>query len=283
MIFVILLICALSLNVYAYSSDVSASVSPDGSGIYFYSRNYSNASPANIRVINHYAEYSWMGVILATSNYGDTQHRYNSLSSHYNYNNARYGVYSSSVHGVTEYMPPITYRDTPSTSSSYEKPESLAVSSFSDSGSVENFLDELGQTIFTAFGTDLKVYRKIDTMNTYSIGNDDDLELLDIRKQIPLQYGDSVPSVYLNAGNTQGIALKQDLNGVYYLYSFEYNLGNDSDSSWVITSTKTVQGEYKAISPTVTEYFAENPNPPTYSYMVDGDSIRWLLKTLITK
>lgn len=269
----LLLVCSLSVAVYAYSSNATASVSPNGSGIYFHGNNNSDASPANIKLINHYAEYAWMGSILATSNYGDDQYRYNSLNSYYNYSNASTGTYTSYVQGITEYMPPITYRDTPSDSASYYKASRSMTAASDNLVNVKGFLDGLDQTISKAFDIDLSNYRKIDILDEGNKAEHDNLKLVDLRRQIPLKYGDTVPSIYIDKSNMQGIAFTQDLKGVYTLYSFEANKETSGKLSWNITGTKTAQGKYSAVNASVKEYFEKNPNPPTYKYETNGSEL----------
>jgi len=273
-ILAIVLVCSFTVAVYAYSSSATAQVYPTGDNdIYFHANNNSDADPSAIKYISHYAESAWMGAVLASADYYDDQHRYNSLNSYYTETNAADGTYTEYVEGYTEYMPPITYTDHPTDSASYYKGARLSTLNSNELTDVKVFLDELDKTIAKAFEVDLSSYRKIDTLNGFMTPEYYELRLLDVRMQIPLKYGDTIPSIYLNKDNTQGIAFTQDLQGVYTLYEFEANKDKESRFKWTITGTKTVQGEYKAVNENVKEYFKKNPNPPTYKYESTGSKL----------
>lgn len=124
-----------------------------------------------------------------------------------------------------------------------------------------DFHIELDNTMANAFEVDLNNYRKIDTLPGFVKSEHKELHIGDIREQLHLKYGNTSPSIYLNKDNTQGIALTQDLQGVYILYEFEINKDEDSRFKWTIKATKTIQGEYKAANKNVEEYFKKNPNP----------------------
>ena len=267
----ILFICCFSVIVYAYSSYATASVSPEGlNDIYFHANNNSDASPANIKQITHYATSSYMDVVIASANYGDDQHMYNSLSSHYTKTDAEDGVYSEYVRGYTEYMPPITYTDTVTDTDSYRKGSEDFRQLNSD---IKKFADERDKKMADALNIHLSSYKKIDTLVGFMTPEHDELSIGDVRVQIPLKYGSTIPSVYLNKENTHGIALVQDLQGVYTLYKFEANKNEDSRFKWTITETETVQGELEFINESVKSYFEKNPNPPTYKYEAVGNKL----------
>ncbi len=141
---------------------------------------------------------------------------------------------------------------------------SLAEKSDSEKEALKEMYDfylEWDKTMAKAFAIDLNDYRKIDTMVGFTKLEYADLKIVDVKKQIPLKYGDISPSIYLNKSNTQGIAVTQDLNGLYTLYEFEENWDKDSKYEWKITGTKTVQGEPEFINETQKEHYIKNPNP----------------------
>ncbi|NCC06949.1 MAG: hypothetical protein EOM30_02630 [Clostridia bacterium] len=126
------------------------------------------------------------------------------------------------------------------------------------------FLLSLDKTMGEVLEIDLSNYRKIDTLDGFTTSEYDDLRLLDIKMQIPSEYGDSILSIYLNNDNTKGVAPKQgiaptkEFNGVYNMYLFERDLDKDSKFAWKITENKSVEGEFKAINETVREHFMNN-------------------------
>ncbi|NJD01388.1 MAG: hypothetical protein FIA99_02030 [Ruminiclostridium sp.] len=126
-----------------------------------------------------------------------------------------------------------------------------------------NFYLEWDKTMVKAFAVDLNGYRKIETMVGFTKLEYTDLNISDVRRQIPLKYGDIIPSIYLNKSNTQGIAVTQDLNGLYTLYEFEESRDKDSKYAWKIVETKTVQGERKFINENEKKQFIKNPTPNT--------------------
>gem|GEM_PF-1532763 len=134
-------------------------------------------------------------------------------------------------------------------------------SEMSEMKKMYDFHLELDNTMAKALEIELNNYRKIDTLVGFMKPEYRELNIGDVREQIPLKYGDTTPSIYINKDNTQGIALTQDLQGVYTLYEFEANKDKESRFKWTITGTKSVQGEYKAVNENVKKYFEKNPNP----------------------
>lgn len=270
-----LLLCSFSVVVYAYSSYASASVSLQGSDdIYFYANNNSNADPEDIKLISHFAESYFYDTVIADISYYDDQHLYNSLSSNYTETDAVDGTYYEYVKGYTEYMPPISYTDDSEDWGSYTKGSRMAVLNSNELTNTKIFLDELDKTMAKAFEIDLSGYRKIDTLVGLMKTEHKELHIGDVREQLNLKYGDKIPSIYLNKDNTQGIALTQDLQGLYTLYEFEANKDENSRFKWTITGIKTFQGEYKAVNDNVKEFFKKNPNPPTYKYESTGSELK---------
>lgn len=126
---------------------------------------------------------------------------------------------------------------------------------------MQDFSSEWDKTMAKTFNIDLSGYRKIETMVGFMKPEYRELKIGDVREQISLNYGDRVPSVYLNSTNNRGIAATQDLNGLYTLYEFEVNVSNDSRFKWKITGSKTVQGERKFVNEEEKAFFTKNPSP----------------------
>ncbi len=274
-IIVISLICSFSLVAFAYSTYATASVSPDGDDIYFYGIVECTADAQYIDTISYWTESCYQGAAIASydKSYDDQSH--NEISSQYTKENAADGLYSKEVQGFISYMPPIQYTDDPDDSDSYNKTSSKSLNSVAtseDKDEVKEFLDNLDKDMIKDLDINIKNYRKIQTAPGFIEDEYKTLKLAYVKTLIPREYGDTIPSIYLNEDNTKGILLTQDLEGIYYLYEFEAD--KNSQFGWQIGKTKKVQGEYKAMS----DYFIKNPNPPTYKEESNGNKVKIVIQ-----
>jgi len=101
-----------------------------------------------------------------------------------------------------------------------------------------DFTIELDKTMAEIFGIDLIGFRKIDTLPGFIKPEHEELHMGDVREQLNLEYGNTNPSIYLNEDNTYGIAMTQNLQGIYTLYEFEANRNEGSRYKWIITGKK---------------------------------------------
>jgi hypothetical protein len=122
------------------------------------------------------------------------------------------------------------------------------------------FYLEWDKTMAEVFNINMGNYRKIDTLVGFMTSEYDELNIGDIRVQIPLKYGDTTPSVYINKENSAGIAATQGIDGLYTLYEFEKSKDKYSRYNWEITKTFEVWGERKFVNEEQKEYFKKRMN-----------------------
>ncbi|NLM10804.1 MAG: hypothetical protein GX213_08560 [Clostridiaceae bacterium] len=114
------------------------------------------------------------------------------------------------------------------------------------------FYLDLDKTISNAFNISLNSYKKVDTLIDFIKPKYYDLGLFNLRPKIPLEYGDTTPSIYVDENRTRGVIFKQSIDGVYTLFNIEKR-----GALWEITGSKEVQGSYKWIN----DYFIKHPEP----------------------
>lgn len=111
------------------------------------------------------------------------------------------------------------------------------------------FIKDQTNQLVNAFDIDLSQYKQVER------GSDEFLKsnLLTLNNQISLAYGDTVPAYFINDDKNEGIILKQDINGIDYLYSFTIDSENVE-----VNSTKQVQKEFIGDR----TFFERNPVSP---------------------
>ena len=98
---------------------------------------------------------------------------------------------------------------------------------------IDKISQENYETIASEFDIDLSEYRYLEPTDTeYKSSN-----LFLLRIQFNSNTGDLVPRIYLDESRKGGIILKQDKNGLNYMYNFEAD-----DDKWIITNIKEKQG-----------------------------------------
>ena len=130
----------------------------------------------------------------------------------------------------------------------------------------EQYQIELFDEFFTSFGIDSNGYKIIqyDDKLLY----DEITRLFRVDDPIPSSsYGDTKLYYFVDDNELEGLAMKQDINGINYLYRFEVD--ESSRSGWKITDRKQVQGEVIYFD----DYFIENPTPKSFEEpVVDENS-----------
>jgi hypothetical protein len=175
-------------------------------------------------------------------------------------------------------MPPITYIDHVTDSDSYWNDSESVMSATNKLNDIKAFLDELDKDMVETLSIKLTGYRKIETLPGFITSEHNDLNLVDVRRQIPLEFGNTIPSIYINENNTQVIALTQSLDGMYIKYEFEVDIKSNSKYKWKFIGSKKAEGEYKAINDEVKEYFTTNPNTPEYKYQFQSSELTIVLE-----
>lgn len=130
----------------------------------------------------------------------------------------------------------------------------------------EQYQIELFDEFFTSFGIDSNGYKIVqyDDKPLY----DEITRLFRVDDPIPsASYGDTKLYYFVDDNELEGLAMKQDISGINYLYRFEVD--ESSRSGWKITDRKQVQGEVIYFD----DYFIENPTPKSFEEpVVDEDS-----------
>lgn len=126
----------------------------------------------------------------------------------------------------------------------------------------EQYQVELFNELFTSFVIDSQGYKIVqyDDKPLY----DEITRLFRVDDPIPSSsYGDTKLYYFIDDNELEGLAMKQDIDGINYLYRFKAD--ESSRSGWEITDRSQVQGEVIHLD----DYFIENPDSKSFEKPVD--------------
>lgn len=122
---------------------------------------------------------------------------------------------------------------------------------------IEKYEADLFDELFTSFDVNPNNYTIIQSHNK-KLYNEITM-LFRVDDPIPSSsYGDTKLYYFLDHNKLEGVAMKQDIDGVNYLYKFKAD--ESSRSGWKITDKKQVQGEVISYD----DYFINNPVPKSF-------------------
>lgn len=122
---------------------------------------------------------------------------------------------------------------------------------------VERYEADLFNELFTSFGIDSYDYKIVQSHNK-KLYNEITM-LFRVDEPIPSSsYGDTKLYYFIDDSKSEGLAMKQDIDGVNYLYKFKAD--ESSRSGWRITDKKQVQGRTIPLD----DYFINNPVPDSF-------------------
>lgn len=122
---------------------------------------------------------------------------------------------------------------------------------------IEKYEANLFDELFTSFDVNPNNYTIIQSHNKKLYN---EITML-FRVDNPItssSYGDTKLYYFLDHNKSEGLAMKQDIDGVNYLYKFKAD--ESSRSGWKITDKKQVQGEVVSLD----DYFINNPVPKSF-------------------
>lgn len=229
------LVLSLSVPAFAYSPSATAKIQKGSNSLIFIGNLKLDAPKNEIRHSYYTATVTKTSDnrILFTDNKSDypPSRPYNSK---YTLQHPDSGEYEILVAGTVQYYNHQS-DDTPSAQDSIFYGYNSYKSKLRNDDNTNSFIKDQTKKITDTFSLDLSQYRQIKRGSTEFLK----IGLIQLDSEINLAYGDTVPVYLLNKDKTNGLILKQDINGMDYLYSFIFDSGNLE-----ITSSNKIQKEF---------------------------------------